>query len=166
MLSVPWILKPLREEPEAALLVLVSEAESLLDEYREHFPRSDDLALPAHITINYPFRDGLRLQEDESLRLEELVGAVPPIDFALRNVGRFEDVVYLVPTPAAPFQRLSRQIAQAFPHSPPYEGEFQKIIPHLTIVQLPDRDELLKIETDLRQRLQRRGPLEARAESE
>jgi hypothetical protein len=53
--------------------------------------------------------------------------------FQLRAIGHFPAAAYLKPEPAAAFIALS--LARAFPQFPPYGGEFENIVPHLTVVK-------------------------------
>jgi hypothetical protein len=62
--------------------------------------------------------------------------------------------------PAEPFV-LTRLVTERFPEHPPYEGEFAKIIPHLTIAQLPEPDHLDDITVDFQRAA--RGHLPIRA---
>ncbi|MDN5805887.1 MAG: 2'-5' RNA ligase family protein [Brevibacterium sp.] len=69
-----------------------------------------------------------------------LIGAVRRIlkphktfDFRLTSVGNFGDLKYLAPDPTEPFIQLTQTFVAAFPQWPPYEGAFNKIIPHLSI---------------------------------
>ena len=50
-------------------------------------------------------------------------------------VGRFPSVVWLMPEPAARFSALTEAIARRFPEYQPYEGVFDEVIPHLTLVE-------------------------------
>jgi hypothetical protein len=61
------------------------------------------------------------------------LGEVPPLDFALTEVGRFPGVVYLAPKPAAPFIALTQAVVERWPDDQPYGGAYEEIIPHLTV---------------------------------
>lgn len=57
-----------------------------------------------------------------------------PFAFELSEVAEFPDgIVHLVPEPAAPFSRLTARLAEAFPHTLPYEGRYRDLVPHLTL---------------------------------
>src|SRR5690349_14076309 len=51
----------------------------------------------------------------------------------LRQVRRLPAVAYLAPEPAAPFVALTRNLVRSFPDYPPFRGEFESIVPHLTV---------------------------------
>lgn len=164
MLRPPWLPNGEFAQAEAALILLVPEADPLVDHYRSRFENAVDPEVPAHITINYPFWDGLDLDHEELVRLEKAIGAVPAFGFRLYEVARFAEVVFLTPEPSGPFRQLISLVAQAFPRSPPYDGEFDDIVPHVTIVQLPGNESLMEIETEVRENLASSGPILSHAE--
>jgi hypothetical protein len=47
----------------------------------------------------------------------------------------FPDALYLAPTPSQPFVELTRAVFQQYPETPPYDGAFDEIIPHLTLTR-------------------------------
>ena len=51
-----------------------------------------------------------------------------------RYVDRFPRVLYLAPEPAAPFVELTQAIAARWPDHQPYGGEFDSVVPHVTVV--------------------------------
>ena len=44
-------------------------------------------------------------------------------------------MVWVEPVPHAPFRALTRSIATRWPAWPPYGGQFDTVIPHLTIAE-------------------------------
>lgn len=131
---------------ESALDILVTEAEGLVGPFREKYDPSAAEGMPAHITINYPYRirdQGGTIAIDE---LKRMFSNVRQFSFALAEVQRFPNVLYLAPTPEKPFKDLINLIADRFPDSPPYGGAFNKVIPHLTVAQSEDIESLDAIE--------------------
>jgi hypothetical protein len=61
--------------------------------------------------------------------------------------------LYLVPEPDIPFRRLTEAIADRWPETPPFGGQFDEVVPHLTIAQGQDNAVLEEAEADLRSRL-------------
>lgn len=57
--------------------------------------------------------------------------------------------------------RLTEAIADRWPEAPPFGGQFDEVVPHLTIAQGQDDAVLEKTEADLRSRL----PVTARVSS-
>jgi 2'-5' RNA ligase superfamily protein len=94
--------------------------------------------MPAHVTILYPFLspNGIAPSVDHDLGLT--VGAFPPFVFRLVRVERFPGVLFLEPDPAGPFVELTSAVHARWPDHPPYGGAFDRVIPHLTVVQGPE----------------------------
>jgi 2'-5' RNA ligase len=123
---------------EAALVIPVPEAEPLVGGFRARFDPSAADGVPAHITINYPFLPRFRRPEEAHRKLTDLLLRWEPFDFVLAEVRTFPDVLYLAPHPAQPFLDLISSVAAAFPDSPPYGGQFEAVVPHLTVAQPAD----------------------------
>ena len=133
---------------EAALVVIVAEAEPLVGRFRAKHDPAASWGMPAHITINYPFIPGVSPSADTVSRLSKMFNATKPFSFTLDHVGRFPDVVYLAPVPSAPLVNLIEQTAHEFPESPPYGGQFESIKPHLTVAQSRISDLLVSVEQE------------------
>lgn len=134
---------------EAALVVIVAEAEPLVGRFRSEHDPAASRGVPAHITINYPFIPGIDPSADTISRLSKMFAEIDPFSFTLDHVGRFPNVVYLAPVPSAPFVRLIEKTAREFPDSPPYGGQFDTITPHLTVAQSSDSDLLESVQREL-----------------
>ena len=131
---------------EAALAVIVADAEPLVGSFRSEYDPAAALGVPAHIAINYPFIPGVKPSAGTLSRLREIFAAMQPFSFTLDHIARFPNVAYLVPIPSAPFVQLIEQVAQEFPESPPYEGRFDSITPHLTVAHSMDSHLLASVE--------------------
>ncbi|CAM5346402.1 2'-5' RNA ligase family protein [Rhodanobacter lindaniclasticus] len=118
---------------ETAFIIRVPEAEPRVGGLRERFDASSRLGVPAHVTVLYPFMPPERITGDVLHRAQGVFDAVPAFSFALSRIARFPDVVYLAPEPAAPFVALTQALARCFPDYPPFRGEHDTIIPHLTV---------------------------------
>lgn len=154
---------PADRKARAALVVIVPEAEPLVGALRSKHDPIAALGLPAHITINFPFVPGVDPTPDTINRLRKTFAGAQPFSFTLDQIGRFPNVVYLAPTPSAPFVQLTEQIAQEFPESPPYEGRFDDITPHLTIASSTDSDRLGSAEQAFSETASGQLPLNAEA---
>ena len=118
-----------------ALIVPVPEAEPAVGAIRLVHDSSAARGVPAHITILFPFLPAGEL-DDGALR--ELLARFPAFDFALDRLERFEaGHVWLHPDPSWRFADLTAAIWQRWPEHPPYEGEFDEVIPHLTLSETP-----------------------------
>jgi 2'-5' RNA ligase len=68
--------------------------------------------------------------------LGELFATHSAFSFSLSHVARFPDeVAWLAPEPAEPFQALTEEISSRYPEYPPYEGIHDEVIHHLTVAE-------------------------------
>ena len=111
------------------------------------------------MTLVAPFMRASLLGVAVLADLGALFGATPAFDVRFPRAGRFPEVVYLDPDPAAPFAGLTRELVRRYPDSPPYGGEYADPVPHLTVLRARSEDELAAAERELAARL----PLTARA---
>jgi hypothetical protein len=125
-------------ETFSALVVPVPELESVVRprvERRspEHlFPDPEDVH--AHVTLLGPFAGEGQLDEGVLQELRRLFADVTPFDFQLTRVAEFPGgTTYLTPEPAAPFRALTHELCRRFPEYPPYGGEFDEVLPHLSV---------------------------------
>jgi 2'-5' RNA ligase len=133
---------------ESALVVLIPEADRLIEAFRERYGASATSGVPAHVTVLYPFKSLDKLTEDVITTLRELFIKIPGFSASFSEVSWFPDMLYLAPVPSEPFKRLTERVVEIFPDTPPYGGAFAEIIPHLTIAQASDAQELGKIADD------------------
>ncbi|MEU6383499.1 2'-5' RNA ligase family protein [Streptomyces bauhiniae] len=63
--------------------------------------------------------------------------------------GRFPGVLYLAPEPATGFRRLTEAIAERWPENPPFGGQFDEVVPHLTVAHGQDEAVLRETEAAL-----------------
>jgi 2'-5' RNA ligase superfamily len=95
--------------------------------------------VPAHVTILSPFLDSDRLDAAVRDRLAAICAHERAFEVELIAVRRWEasdigpGVVWLQPSPAEPFVRLTRAVWAAFPECPPYGREDHELEAHLTI---------------------------------
>jgi 2'-5' RNA ligase len=126
------------QSPETALVILVPEAEPLLEAYRQRFDPASLLGMPAHITVLYPFEPPNLLSAGTIAALQALVASQPAFHLTLAEFGAFPEVLYLKPEPTEPLHRLMERIARLFPAYPPYGGVHDQVIPHLTVGPVSD----------------------------
>jgi hypothetical protein len=127
---------------ESALVILVPEAEVLVNPFRDRHDPSAAIGVPAHITCLYPF---IAPDEIGPAVLDELRGCFerfPTFNFSLTEARRFPGVLYLAPEPAEPFRELTRAIWDRWPNTPPYGGQHSDIVPHLCVAQIADEPRL------------------------
>jgi len=117
----------------SAFAVKVPAAEPLAEDLRRRYDATWALGVPAHITILVPFMDPASITPEVLGRAQHELNRTPAFSFSLGKVGRFPETAYLAPEPAAPFVAMTLALVKAFPEFPPYGGEHQGVIPHLTV---------------------------------
>lgn len=114
-------------------------------------PDTDEVA--AHITLLGPFADIDDVDDGIVSELRSFFADVTPFVYRLTAISQFPGgAIYLTPEPAAPFRRLTLELYKRFPEFPPYAGEFDDVIPHLTI-PVPDDEDVDTVRFELRYRL-------------
>jgi 2'-5' RNA ligase len=143
---------------ESAFIIRVPEAEHCVGSLRERFDASARLGVPAHITVLFPFMPPERITDAVLRRAQAVFDGMPSFPFTLSRIARFPAVTYLAPEPAEPFIALTQKLAQRFPEYPPFRGEHEAIIPHLTAAHgSPTETDLA--ERELAAAMQAHGPI-------
>jgi hypothetical protein len=121
-------------ESQSALIVEVPEAEAAVARWRERLDENAAMDIPAHITVIAPFLPPAGIGAPVLGALERLFGGVPGFRFRLARTAWFgEQVLWLAPDDPGPFSALTRRVHAAFPACPPYGGQHDEVIPHLTV---------------------------------
>jgi hypothetical protein len=133
-----------------ALVVAVPEAAPVVDPWRERTSAAKPSAgVPAHLTIVFPFVEPRIVTEPLLEDLRALFVAIPSFTCAFATPARFDSVLYLAPLPAEPIVHLTQAVWDAYPDYPPYGGELETIVPHLTAAE-GDPTTLDEAESDIR----------------
>jgi 2'-5' RNA ligase len=120
--------------PRSALLVEIPAAEPAVRRHRERLNASARLGIPAHITVLVPFMAPGKIDTAVLTRLERLFAAVSGFGFRLDHTDWFSDtVLWLAARDPGPFRALTQRVFEAFPDFPPFGGQFDDVVPHLTI---------------------------------
>ena len=120
--------------PNSGLIIEVPDAESAVRRHREYLDASASLGVPAHITILAPFLPPGMIGSGDLSRLAELFAGIRRFRFVLDRTAWFGDeVLWLGPADPRPFRELTRHVFGAYPACPPFEGQFEDVVPHLTI---------------------------------
>jgi 2'-5' RNA ligase len=122
-----------------ALLVPVPEAEPVLE--RAGVTRTT--GLPTHVTLLFPFRPAVGVTPAVAVQVRSLCAGFRAFPFRLASMDRFPGVLYLVPEPAAPFRALIDALLARWPDCRPYEGAFDEVVPHLTVIEGPEPEGLV-----------------------
>jgi 2'-5' RNA ligase len=147
--------------PQSGLIVEVPEAEPAVRRHRERLDASAPLGVPAHLTILFPFMPPHAIDAVALTRLEELFAEVRHFRFVLDHTDWFgQDVLWLSPRDPGPFRALTQHVFRAYPAYPPFEGQFDDVVPHLTIGHGQSLSVLRRAEDSVQSCL----PIEARAD--
>lgn len=119
---------------QSGLIIEIPEAETAVAEPRLRLDRVAALGVPAHVTALFPFVSPQTIDEETLDRVAEVAAAQNPFDYAFSTTAWFgKEVLYLAPDDPIPFIRLTEALWNAFPQCPPYGGQYEDVIPHLTI---------------------------------
>jgi 2'-5' RNA ligase len=144
---------------QTALLIPVPEAEALVGVWRHEYDPSARAGVPPHVTVLVPFLPPDQITEGDLSELRAMFEGIEPFDFELARVDWFgRAVLFLAPEPADAFIDITNTIASRF-GTPPYEDDFDEVVPHLTVAHATDGVELQPIAEKLKVEL----PLKARA---
>lgn len=120
--------------PQSALIVVIPEAEPAVGRHRALLDASARLGIPAHVTVLFPFMPPGQISAEVLMQLERLFSAIPGFGFQLDHTDWFgDDVLWLAPSDPGRFRALTRHVFRAFPEYPPFEGQFDEVVPHLTV---------------------------------
>lgn len=121
---------------ESAIILAVPEAEPLVGALRKEGDASAQHGVPAHVTLLYPFVEDPDVGIVEELRF--FFAGVEGFALDFVAVGEFPEVVYLAPDQTTVVEDLIEALVRRWPGYPPYGGVFDKVVPHLTVVDTPD----------------------------
>jgi hypothetical protein len=122
------------EPTQTAVVAPVPAVADLVEEHRLALDASAGWGVPAHVTVLYPFVKPADVTRDVLAGLSAAARRVSAFECRFEHTRWFgEEVLWLDPEPAEPFRRLTTITWQAFPDFPPYGGQFEEVIPHLTI---------------------------------
>jgi 2'-5' RNA ligase len=131
---------------ESALILPVPEAEPLVAEWRERYDPAAARGVPAHITLLYPFVPP-PLHNEILGELAALFGSIDAFTIRFDHFGRFAQTLYLEPDDDERIKSIITEIRRRWPDNKPYGGLYDGVIPHLTIADRQQQQELLtKIE--------------------
>ena len=136
----------------SGLVLLVPALEPKIDDLRARHDPAARQGMPAHITVLYPFMDPVKIGPTQRNRLAEVIRGFQPFDLTFQRIGRFPEALWIQPDPTEAIIAMVQAIVAAFPDYPPYRGQFETVIPHVT-VGLGDSFELAAVEPELRRRL-------------
>jgi 2'-5' RNA ligase superfamily len=119
-------------------VVVVPEADACVGPARDAFDPYAAIGVPPHVTVLYPFLRPELLSDAAVDEVADVVSRFAPFDFALTHLAEFDGAVfYLAPEPPEPFVAITRALWDRFPDHPPFGGQFETIVPHLSVAGVP-----------------------------
>jgi 2'-5' RNA ligase len=139
---------------QSAILIPVPAAEEIVGRWRDLYDPVAPAGVPAHITLIVPWLPPAEIGATDIDELQEQLSATPAFDFKLTDVAWFgRRVLWVAPEPADVFRALTNKLADHF-GTPPWEDEFDEVVPHLTVAHASgDGVELRHAAKDVRRRL-------------
>lgn len=143
-------MEPREPATETAVIVTLPSAEDAVARHRERYDPAAAWGVPAHVTVLYPFVPPAQVDDRVLEVLRSVVASVPRFRATCRRTGWFaDDVLWLDPQPADPFRALTTALVEAFPGHLPYGGEYDDVVPHLTVAQDAGPARLREVESDV-----------------
>ncbi len=145
-----------------ALVIPATPTPAGLAAFRRRHIHHPGAAVPFHVTIAAPFLPLHEFDDDVRARLRRVAGSLAPFDFAAGSICCFPttSVLWLAPSPVAPFEACAEAVAEAFPSVRPAEGQPTF---HLTVGLGRDTDDLLRTVRAFRAEFEHRLPFRLRA---
>ncbi|HUQ44290.1 MAG TPA: 2'-5' RNA ligase family protein [Candidatus Limnocylindria bacterium] len=93
-------------------------------------------AVPAHLTLLYPFVEPERLDRAVRELLANVAATIEPFDYRLTGPARFPDTVYVAVEPNERFVALQAAFGLAFPAFPIYGPDWAfEFVPHVSVAE-------------------------------
>lgn len=135
-------------------MVVVPEAEPVVADLRLRLDPVARLGVPAHVTVLFPFMPASEIHDDVLARLAALFRTVPAFRHNFVRTAWFGDqVLWLHSEAAEALSALTRLVWEAFPAYPPFEGQFDVVVPHLTVGNYAPLDEMRAAERTVQRQL-------------
>jgi 2'-5' RNA ligase len=140
--------------PISGLILEVPEVEPAVGELRSRLDGNARLGIPAHITVLFPFMPPAEIDDAVLRRLTRIFAAAPAFGHRLVRTSWFdEDVLWLAPEDDAPFRQLTELVQREFPDYLPFGGQYEGVVPHLTIAHQCPLEQMRVAERLVREQL-------------
>ena len=145
---------------QSAIIIPVPDAEAVVKTHRLAHDPVAIAGVPAHITLVVPWLPPGELRAADLEKLSDMLAGTAAFEFRLTRARWFGDkVLWLEPEPAKPFVELTELLAREF-ETPPYDGEYGDVVPHLTVAHAAEGVDLGPVAEELERSL----PLPCRAD--
>jgi 2'-5' RNA ligase len=119
---------------DSALVIPIPDVEHIVADYRLRHDPSAAAGVVAHVTIHFPWIPAGNVDAGAIATVRELAASTGPFEVTFSELRWFGDLaLWLAPTPAQAFRDLSDRSAAMWPEALRYDGEFDDVVPHLTI---------------------------------
>lgn len=123
----------------SGLVVPMPALEPVVGGHRSLWDPVAELGALAHVTVLFPFAPPETIGARTLARVEDALAGCAAFPVTFESFGRFpDDVLYLAPEPADAFRAVTAALTSEFPEHPPYHGQYETVIPHLTVAHHPD----------------------------
>jgi len=135
------------EPTESAIVVNVPVAEPVVGDLRKRLDEAARWGVPAHVTVLYPFLPPAAIDDAVLAALGRAVSSVPRFTAEWTRTAWFDQrVLWVAPNPAESFRSLTAAVVREFPDYPPFNGQYDTVVPHLTVGNGAPLDDLLAAE--------------------
>jgi 2'-5' RNA ligase len=145
-----------------ALVIPASPTPAGLAAFRRRHIHHPGAVVPFHVTLAAPFLPLASLDDEAWARLQRVAAATEPFDFLAGSICCFPttSVLWLAPSPVAPFEACAEAVYAAFPGVRPAAGQPTF---HLTIGLGRTQDDVADMLAAFREGFEHRLPFRIRA---
>ncbi|WP_345524228.1 2'-5' RNA ligase family protein [Nocardioides conyzicola] len=116
------------------MIIPVGAAEAAVSKHRIRLDLAASWGVPAHVTVVFPFLPPSEVDHDVVSRLAGVFAAASTFVCSFETCEWFgDDVLWLAPDRDQQFRDLTVRVVSEFPDYPPYGGQFDDVVPHLTV---------------------------------
>jgi len=108
------------EQGQTAVVVPAPAADPIIAACRERLGLPGAPAMPAHITIVYPFLELSQLTAGVLGELHAFFASRDRLHVRCERTDRFPNVLYLAPEPADGLREMTHALTERYPEAPPY----------------------------------------------
>ncbi len=143
----------------STIAIPVHEVTDLIAPWREETFIGATQGMPPHITVLYPWHPA-PVSKWEIDELRTVVRGIRPFTIQLTHLEHFPNHTLYFAMDDDTLMDMMLRIITAYPDTLPYEGEFDELIPHLTIAHASSREELWEIRLEVEEAVCHKLPIE------
>jgi hypothetical protein len=96
------------------------------------------MGVPPHVTALIPFHPLAQITPAHHAKIAAWAAVTPALTVRFTALGRFPGSLHLLPETPAPLVEAITGLATLFAECPPYDGQFDEVIPHVTLAAGPE----------------------------